>query len=32
MNVPGFQRLHAEYAKQFGVEMPKWGPKAAQES
>ena len=22
-NSPGFQRLHAEYAKQFGVEMPK---------
>jgi uncharacterized protein YndB with AHSA1/START domain len=27
-----FQRLHAEYAKQFGVEMPKWQPKAAQNS
>ena len=27
-----FQRLHAEYAKQFGVEMPKWQPKAAQET
>jgi uncharacterized protein YndB with AHSA1/START domain len=24
MTLPGFQRLHAEYAKQFGVEMPKW--------
>jgi len=24
MKFPGFQRLHAEYAKQFGVEMPKW--------
>jgi len=24
MKLPGFQRLHAEYAKQFGVEMPKW--------
>ena len=23
-NDPGFQRLHAEYAKLFGVEMPKW--------
>jgi uncharacterized protein YndB with AHSA1/START domain len=22
--VDGFQRLHAEYAKQFGVEMPNW--------
>jgi uncharacterized protein YndB with AHSA1/START domain len=25
MGVAGFQRLNAEYAKQFGVEMPKWG-------
>ncbi len=24
MKFDGFQRLHAEYAKQFGVEMPKW--------
>jgi len=24
MKFSGFQRLHAEYAKQFGVEMPKW--------
>ena len=23
-NDPGFQRLHAEYAKLFGVQMPKW--------
>ena len=23
-NDPGFQRLHAEYATLFGVEMPKW--------
>jgi len=23
-NSPGFQRLHSEYAKLFGVEMPKW--------
>jgi len=23
-NDPGFQRLHAEYARLFGVEMPKW--------
>ena len=24
MSVPGFQRLHAEYAQHFGVELPKW--------
>jgi len=24
MKIDGFQRLHAEYAKQFGVEMPSW--------
>lgn len=24
----GWQRLHAEYAKQFGVETPKWSPDA----
>jgi uncharacterized protein YndB with AHSA1/START domain len=24
MQVDGWQRLHAEYATQFGVEMPKW--------
>ena len=23
LKLPGFQRLHAEYAKQFGIEMPK---------
>jgi uncharacterized protein YndB with AHSA1/START domain len=28
----GWQRLNAEYAKQFGVESPDWPPKAAQES
>ena len=28
----GWQRLNAEYARQFGIEMPKWPPKAAQES
>ena len=28
----GWQRLHAEYAKQFGVEMPNWPAKAAQKS
>jgi uncharacterized protein YndB with AHSA1/START domain len=24
----GWQRLHAEYAKQFDIEMPNWSPKA----
>ena len=28
MKVDGWQRLNAEYAKQFGVEVPSWGPKA----
>ena len=28
----GWQRLNAEYAKQFGIETPKWPPQAAQES
>jgi len=28
----GWQRLNAEYAKQFGIETPKWPPKAAQKS
>ena len=28
----GWQRLVAEYAKQFGVEPPKWQPQAAQKS
>jgi len=28
----GWQRLHAEYARQFGIEMPNWPPQAAQES
>src|SRR3984885_2631217 len=28
----GWQRLNAEYAKQFGVETPNWPPEAAQES
>jgi uncharacterized protein YndB with AHSA1/START domain len=28
----GWQRLNAEYAKQFGIEMPKWPPQAAQDS
>lgn len=25
MQNPGWQKLHAEYSKLFGVEMPKWG-------
>ena len=28
----GWQRLNAEYAKQFGIETPKWPPQAAQKS
>ena len=28
----GFQRLHAEYAKLFGIKMPNASPKAAQKS
>src|SRR5215467_4972497 len=28
MKYAGFQRLHAEYAKQFGVEMPNWAQPA----
>jgi len=28
----GWQRLHAEYAKQFGIEMPDWPPQAAGKS
>jgi uncharacterized protein YndB with AHSA1/START domain len=31
-NSEGFQRLHAEYAKLFGVEMPKWPRKSEQRS
>jgi uncharacterized protein YndB with AHSA1/START domain len=27
----GWQRLHAEYAKQFGIETPNWSPKASPE-
>ncbi|HEX4784652.1 MAG TPA: hypothetical protein VH350_09940 [Candidatus Sulfotelmatobacter sp.] len=26
MNFPGWQRLHAEYAKQFGIETVNWPP------
>jgi uncharacterized protein YndB with AHSA1/START domain len=29
MKLEGWQRLHAEYAKQFGVEMPSWGSGAS---
>jgi uncharacterized protein YndB with AHSA1/START domain len=32
MKFAGWQRLNAEYAKQFGVEPPKWPPQAAQKS
>jgi len=32
MKFAGWQRLVAEYAKQFGAETPNWPPKAAQES
>jgi Activator of Hsp90 ATPase homolog 1-like protein len=32
MKLEGWQRLTAEYAKQFGVEAPKWSPPAAPKS
>ncbi len=32
MKFGGWQRLNAEYAKQFGVEPPNWPPQAAQKS
>jgi len=32
MKFAGWQRLNAEYAKQFGIEPPNWPPKAAQKS
>jgi Activator of Hsp90 ATPase homolog 1-like protein len=32
MKFGGWQRLNAEYAKQFGVETPNWTPPAAQKS
>jgi uncharacterized protein YndB with AHSA1/START domain len=32
MKFGGWQRLNAEYAKQFGIETPNWPPKAAQEA
>lgn len=30
MQFGGWQRLHAEYAKQFGIEAPSWSPPGAQ--
>jgi Activator of Hsp90 ATPase homolog 1-like protein len=32
MKFDGWQRLNAEYAQQFGVELPSWPPKAAEHS
>jgi uncharacterized protein YndB with AHSA1/START domain len=32
MKLEGWQRLTAEYGKQFGVEPPKWSPPGAQKS
>src|SRR6266481_865404 len=32
MKFGGWQRLNAEYAKQFGIETPAWLPRAAQKS
>jgi hypothetical protein len=32
MKFGGWQRLNAEYAKQFGIETPNWPPRAAQNS
>ncbi len=32
MKSDGWQRLNAEYARQFGIETPGWAPPAAQES
>ena len=32
MKFEGWQRLSGEYAKQFGAELPKWPPKAAQKA
>jgi uncharacterized protein YndB with AHSA1/START domain len=32
MKFDGWQRLNAEYAKQFGIETPGWSPQAAQKS
>jgi hypothetical protein len=30
MKLDGWQRLNAEYARQFGIEAPSWLPQAAQ--
>ena len=32
MKFGGWQRLNAEYARQFGVELPKWAPQAGPKS
>jgi uncharacterized protein YndB with AHSA1/START domain len=32
MKFTGWQRLNAEYAQQFGIEMPSWTPQAAQKA
>jgi hypothetical protein len=32
MKFAGWQRLNAEYAKQFGMEPPSWSPQAARNS
>jgi hypothetical protein len=32
MKFEGWRRLSSEYGNQFGVETPKWPPRAAQES
>jgi hypothetical protein len=32
MKLGGWQRLNAEYARQFGIEPPSWLPQAAQKS
>jgi uncharacterized protein YndB with AHSA1/START domain len=32
MKFSGWQRLNAEYARQFGIETPDWPPQAARES
>ncbi len=32
MKFGGWQRLNAEYAKQFGIETPNWPPQAAQKA
>jgi hypothetical protein len=32
MKFGGWRRLNAEYAKQFGIEIPGWPPQAAQKS